>query len=219
MRGIIIDGVAGSGKSSILNYIHSEIHKKYPSSTKFFISEHYTERMLEHLRDKKELNGFHIKSHVSRIIENLRMYQQMLDKSKFSQNPQGADIFVTIERFLLTHFASMDIESEYSVDEAKSHFNTLNKLGIKQIALIIPESRLRESILSTLNYRNEKWKEHLYSKGTEKKIVESYLNWQKRFMNYVAKFRDHIETKVIEIQNNNYQNYGELIIDSYFRKR
>ncbi len=218
MRGIIIDGVAGSGKSSILNYIQRKIQEKYPSSTKFFISEHYTERMLEHLRDEKKLNGFHIKSHISRIIENLRMYQQMLDKSKFSQNPQGADIFVTLERFLLTHFTSMDIENEYTIDEAKSHLNILNNLGIKQIVLVVPESRLKESILSTMNHRNERWKEHLYSRGTEKEIIAYYSNWQNKFLSYVNKFKDHIETKIIHVQNNNYQNYGNLIIDAYFKK-
>ena len=218
MKGIIIDGVAGSGKSLILNYIHGEIHKKYPSSTKFFISEHYTERMLEHLRDKKELNGLHIKNHISQIIESLQTYHQMLEESKFSQNPRGADTFVTLERFLLTHFASMDIESEYSVDEANSHFNTLNKLGIRQIVLVVPESRLKESILSTLNYRNERWKEHLFSRGTEKDIIAHYSNWQNKFLSYVNKFKDHIETKIIEVQSNNYQKYGNLIIDSYFKE-
>lgn len=218
MKGIIIDGVAASGKSSILNYLHKKINRRYPSSTRFFISEHYTERMLEHLRDKEKLNGLHIKSHISQIIESLVMYQQMLRESKFNQNPKSADIFVTLERFLLTHFSSMDIEDNYSMEEAKSHLETLHKLGIKQIALVVPASKLKESILSTLKYRNKKWKEHLYSRGTEEEIIAYYSDWQNRFLNYVDKFKNHIETKIIEIQDNNYQYYCNLIFDSYFKE-
>ena len=53
MRGIILDGVSASGKSSILNLVQQRIVKEYPSSTKLFISEHYTQRMLEHKLEAK----------------------------------------------------------------------------------------------------------------------------------------------------------------------
>lgn len=218
MKGIIIDGVAGSGKSSILNYLHKKINRRYPFSTKFFISEHYTERVLEHLRDKGELNGLHIKSHISQIIESLKIYQQMLEESKFSPNPKRADIFVTLERLLLTYFSSMDIEDNYSIEEARSHLEALHKLGIKQIVLVVPASKLKENVLSTLKYRNKKWKEHLCSRGTEEEIIAYYSDWQNRLLNYVDKFKNHIETKIIEVQGNNYQHYCNLIFDSYFKE-
>lgn len=212
MKGIIIDGVAASGKSTILKNIHSKIIEVKPSMTKFFISEHYTERMLEHLKERGELDGSHIKDHISQIIESIVTYQNMLNNSKFSSNPSGADIFVTLERFLLTHFTSMDIEGTYSLKEAESHFDSLNKLGIKQIALVIPESRLKDSIMSTLNYRNDKWKEYLYSKGNEEEIIAHYSNWQSKFLYYIDKFKNHIDTKVIEIKDNNYSYYSNEIL-------
>ena len=94
MRGIILDGVSASGKSSILALVQQRIVKEYPSSTKLFISEHYTQRMLEHELEAKTLSADHVEQHVDEIIDNLDRYQDMLNKSKFANNPSGAEAFV-----------------------------------------------------------------------------------------------------------------------------
>lgn len=216
MKGIIIDGVASSGKTSILRHLHSKISEQYPSSTKFFISEHYTERMLEHLKEKGALTGTHIKEHMGSIIANLNNFQKMLDKSKFANNPKGADIFVTLERFILTHMASMDMGNQYSTQEAKHHFETLGKMGFKQVVLVIPKSVFKERLMSTLVHRNDAWREHLYSRGGEKEVVEYYVNWQENFLDHTKKFQDVIETLVIEVKDNNYIEYSNMIYNHCF---
>jgi len=170
--------------------------------------------MLEHLKDKGELNGDHIKTHVDRLIQTLVSFQDMLDKSKFSNNPKGADFFVTLERFILTHLSSMEIEDQYTFDEVKAHFKILSKLGVKQVALIIPESRLRESITSTLQYRNDAWRDYLCSRGGEKEIIEYHINWQNNFLEYIDKFKDVIDTLVIEVKDQDYLRYSNIIFDS-----
>ncbi|OGY94165.1 MAG: hypothetical protein A2406_01655 [Candidatus Komeilibacteria bacterium RIFOXYC1_FULL_37_11] len=214
MKGIIIDGVVSSGKTSILKHLHRLISEQNPTSTKFFISEHYTERMLEHLKDKGELDGSHIKAHVDQLIHTLASFQSMLDNSKFRDNPKGADLFVTLERFILTHLSSVDIGDKYSLDEVKAHFEILNKLGVKQVALIIPESRLKENIMSTLQYRNDAWLDYLYSRGGEKEIIEYYINWQNNFLEYINKFKDIIDTLVIEVKDQDYLQYSNTIFNS-----
>lgn len=216
MKGIIIDGVAASGKTTILKQIHSEIIEVKPSMTKLFVSEHYTERMLEHLKESGKLDGFYIKNHIDKIIQTMAIYQEMLNNSKFNNDPKGADIFVTLERFILTHLSSMNIEDKYSLDEAKYHFQALNKLGIKQIALVIPEVKLKERIMSTLEYRNDKWKEYLFSKGGEKEILEYYVDWQNKFLYYIDKFNSIIDTLVIKVEDNNYIKYSNVIWDKIF---
>lgn len=107
MKGRIIDGVAGSGKTTILNNVHSRLNKVVPNATKLFISEHYTERILEHYKEGRELNGEQIKDHIAKIIQTLDIYQSMLNESKFKKDPGGAEVYVTLERFILTHFSSM----------------------------------------------------------------------------------------------------------------
>lgn len=216
MKGIIIDGVASSGKTSILKIIHNKLSEQYPSSTKFFISEHYTERMLEHLKESGELNGFHIKEHFDKIIKTFTSFQNMLNNSKFKNNPKGADFFVTIERFILTQMASLDIENNYSIEEAKKHFKSMGDLGIKQVVLIIPKHNFKEKILSTINYRNEIWRNHLFSRGNEDDIVNYYINWQNKFLDYTNKFKDSIDTIIIEINDDNYNKYSDLIINKCF---
>lgn len=144
----------------------------------------------------------------------------MLKQSKFSNDPKGAESFVTLERFILTHMASLNnIEDKYTIEEAKRHFSFLNELGVKQVALIIPEPLLKDKIMSTLNYRNEKWKEYLYSKGNEKDILEYYNNWQNKFLYYIDKFKDVIETSVIEVKNDDYAAYGNVILDKFFKEK
>jgi thymidylate kinase len=123
MKGIIIDGVATSAKTTILKYLHNKIVENNPTIAKFFVSEHYTERMLEHLKESEELDGARIKKHIENIIQALAVFQNMLKQSKFNNNPKGVDSFVALERFILTHMVSLNnIEDKYTIEEAKKFF-------------------------------------------------------------------------------------------------
>lgn len=79
MKGIIIDGVAASGKTTILKHLHNKINENNPTITKFFVSEHYTERMLEHLKESGELDGLHIKKHIENIIQALAVFSKYVE--------------------------------------------------------------------------------------------------------------------------------------------
>jgi len=216
MKGIIIEGVASSGKTSILKHLHAKISEHFPDSTKLFISEHYTERMLEHLKDSQELRGLDIKYHIGKIVDNLENYQDMLNKSKFASNPKSANVYVTLERFILTHLSSSLIEKEYSLNEVNRHFKKLNNMGIKQVVLTIPKEHFKERLLSTIKYRNDAWKEYLYSRGNEDEIVEYYYKWQKEFLDYADQFRDSIDTLIVEINDSDYKKYSDRIFNHCF---
>ncbi|PWU16423.1 MAG: hypothetical protein C5B45_00515 [Chlamydiae bacterium] len=49
----IIEGVSGAGKSCLLNALQKLFVTHYPKATKLFISEHFTQRSLEHLPGEK----------------------------------------------------------------------------------------------------------------------------------------------------------------------
>jgi len=216
MRGIIIDGVAASGKSSILRLFQKKLMESKPNMTKIFLSEHYTERMLEHLKEDGTLNGYHISDHVDKIIGTLNVFQKMLSESKFKDEPRGADAIAILERFILTHFASLEIEDTYGIELAKKHFQTLNSMGIIQIALIIPRDKLKDRIISTISYRNDAWKEYLFSKGSEEDIISGYQDWQDRFIRYLNEFKSSIKTFEIEVKDDNYDSYSEQIFNKIF---
>lgn len=212
-----MDGVASSGKTSILKDLHAKILEQYPTSTKLFISEHYTERMLEHLKESGALNGIHVKKHIASIVNNLADFQNMLNQSKFAFNPKSTNTFVTLERFILTHLTSLPIEKDYSIDEARHHFSQLNEMGLGQVVLVVPKENLKERLLSTIKYRNDVWKKHLFSRGNEDEIVLYYLNWQQNFINYADKFKNSIDTLVLDVKDADYTKYSNIILNHFFR--
>ncbi len=47
INGWIIEGVLASGKTTFIKELQHILANKYPATTKVYISEHYTERILE----------------------------------------------------------------------------------------------------------------------------------------------------------------------------
>jgi len=68
--------------------------------------------------------------------------------------------------------------------------------------------------MSTLQYRNDAWLDYLYSRGGEKEIIEYYINWQNNFLEYINKFKDIIDTLVIEVKDQDYLQYSNTIFNS-----
>lgn len=213
MKGIILEGVSASGKSTILNLIQKRIIEEYPSSTKFFISEHYTQRMLEHEAEAEALTSELVKRHVEKIIRNLNTYQTMLDRSKFATRPSGAEAFVTIERFLFTFLATQSNHLEdYLAIDIEHQLNKLSKMNIRQYILTLSKERLKEHIDRTLTHRNAQWADYVYKKGGVDGIVEQSMKWQGNLVELVDKYKHVIDTKIIPIKDWNY----EMIADTIF---
>ena len=128
-----------------------------PHSTKLFISEHYTQRMLEHALENNTLNSQMVKRHIDQIIDQLQMYQLMLDESKFTMKPSGAQAFVTIERFLLTFLATQSGRAlqDYSLKDVRVQLDKLRQLNITQYIFVLSKDRLRKHIKRTLTHKND----------------------------------------------------------------
>lgn len=217
MKGVIIDGVVASGKSSIIKYLQQKLVEVYPYRSKFFLSEHYTERMLEELKENNLLAARQAKRHIQTILDTLQRYDEMLKKSKFKDNPKNAELILVVERFILTHLASLKDKRGYSLKEARQQFSLIKKFNIKQVVLVIPEEFLKERIMSTINHRNNEWREFLYSKGNEGQIIKRFRDWQDKLVEYANSFSDLIETITIEIGHTNYKQYAKNILDKYLR--
>ena len=96
------------------------------------------------------------------------------------------------------------------------HFS--NNMDIKQVVLTIPQEHFKERLLSTLKYRNDTWKEHLYSRGNEDEVIAYYLKWQEEFLDYADKFKDSIDTLIVEIKDTDYKKYSDLIFNHCFNE-
>lgn len=217
MKGVIIDGVVASGKSSIIKYLQEELVKTYPQRSKFFLSEHYTERILEGLKENGSLTAKKTKQHIQDILETLQRYNEMLENSKFTGNPKNAELILVIERFILTHLTSLKDRRGYSLKEAQQQFLLAKKFNIRQIVLVIPEKDLKERIMSTICYRNDNWRNYLDSNGNETQIVRNYCQWQNRLKEYASKFKGFIETTIIETKHTDYKQYAREIFEKYLK--
>lgn len=177
MKGIIPDGVAAAGKSTTLQYLQTRIIQEKVGSTKLFISEHYTQRMLEGKLHSGELTAPMHKEHIDILIKGLVSYQGMLENSKFAANPSRAEAFTTIERFLLTFFATLpDMLKMYTVETARQQFKQLGSSGFVHYLLVLSPEKIRENVSRTFTHRNASWTTHIEFNGGLEKVIAEYID-------------------------------------------
>lgn len=218
MKGVIIEGVSAIGKSTILSGLQDKISQTYPNSTKLFISEHYTQRMLEHIAEKGELQPSDIRNHVDAIIKNISTYQQMLDHSKFAARPSGAQAFATVERFLFTYLMSDDQpkKQKYSKISASRQLKKMKELNFAQYLIVASPDKLKRNLADTLDRRNEAWAQYVKEKGGIDKIAETSLEWQNKLTQLAKKYEREFPTKVITIDNKTYDQVVNEIFENEF---
>lgn len=219
MKGIIIEGISASGKSTILSYVQKRLQAEMPHSTKLFISEHYTQRMLEHAMENNTLNSQMVKGHIDKIIDYLQMFQAMLDESKFNLIPSGAEAFVTIERFLLTFLATQSGRAikDYSLEDAKVQLAKLRKMNITQYIFVLSKDRLRKHIQRTLTHRNDQWASYIDAKGGIDNMVDESMEWQDNLLSLSESLKQSMPTKKIEITNWDYKKIADTIFNNEYR--
>jgi thymidylate kinase len=71
MRGLIVEGVTASGKSTLLRLLQRHLADEHPSRTKLFLSEHYTERILEDAKARGTLTFEQALSHMTDVVATL----------------------------------------------------------------------------------------------------------------------------------------------------
>lgn len=218
MKGIILEGVSASGKSTVLKLLQKKILDEKPNSTKLFISEHYTQRMLEHKLEAGELDFKTVQNHVDKVINNIKTYQKMLDESKFASNPSGAEAFITLERFLLTFIATHHntLDNIYSTKVAHKQFQNLKSMSITQYVLVLSKDRLKENLERTLTHRNEFWASYVESKGGVDGMAQTSFEWQERILSLTKELQNSIVTKVLEVGDWNYQGIAKEIYDDVY---
>lgn len=218
MKGIILDGVAAAGKSTTLQYLQSRIILEKAGSTKLFISEHYTQRVLEEKIHSGVLDAATLAAHIDLIVHGLGEYQQMLDSSKFAQKPARAEIFVTVERFLLTYFATLpDILESYTKQKMRHQFTELASFGLAHYLLVLSPEKIRENISKTLAHRNAMWASHIESKGGLEKAVEEYVAWQQHLLDFSRYCVSDIRTEIIELKDQTYEEIANQIYEKEYQ--
>ena len=214
INGWIIEGVVASGKTTFIRELQYVLATKHPSRTKIYISEHYTERVLE---DKKAKFSLKVRDTISLalgFVEELEGIASWKSESKFNQNQGNAIIDSTLERFLGSHYANLKaLDLWHSTSDEDSEiidiYKRLQALGFSVVILKLPDSLIAQAIVNTKRYRNANWHKYLETIGNEQQVISYYLNWQNNLFEFYNRLYNFIEVKTIVVDPINHREHYE----------
>jgi len=206
ISGWIIEGVVASGKTTFIKELQQILANRHPARTKVYISEHYTERVLENEKAKRSLTAQATIGLASNIVEELEGIASWKSKSKFCHNQDNAVIDSTLERFLGSHHANLQTRNLWfpnSQDEARiiDIYNRLEILGFSVVILKLPDSLISQAVASTKLYRNTAWSQYLKTIGNDEEVGSYYLNWQNKLLDFYNTLSEHIEIKILMVDS------------------
>ncbi|MEG3840321.1 hypothetical protein [Microcoleus sp. herbarium14] len=216
ISGWIIEGVVASGKTTFIKELQHILANRHPARTKVYISEHYTERVLENEKAKGSLTAQATIDLASKIVEELESIAAWKSESKFCHNQGNAVIDSTLERFLGSHYANLKtLNLWHSNSQDKSRiidiYNRLSILGFSVVILKLPDSLISQAVASTKLYRNAAWCQYLETIGNDEEVGSYYLNWQNKLLEFYHTLSEHIEIKILMVDPlHSKHRYGEL---------
>lgn len=209
LKGYIIEGVTGSGKTTYIKQIQSKLLIDYPENTKLMIGEAHTDRIFEQRRDTKKLIENDIINHFKKLLYSLEFFEDNLKSLEgINISEEEKKTFVVIERFILGYMTYMKMKDKkswkgaYNKSFVKEIYFLCDRMNLKRIILYIPSKEIESRIESTANYRGIEWKRYIKSLGGMKKAVKFFKNWQDMFMSIVEEYEKNIKPTYVESKTN-----------------
>jgi hypothetical protein len=174
--GVIVDGVSGTGKTTLFNALKASRALASVEST-YNLSQVYTLRVARPERAEK------LAYDIVRQLEELHAYYS---ESEFSQRVDGRGDF----RFLFEGFHH-HLALDYLPESSRKAFvraidERLVALGARLVALYVPRERMLDTVRLTLRYRGEKWRRYIMQFGdTEEQIAALHQARQDEYLEMV----------------------------------
>ena len=203
MAGLVLEGIVGSGKTSVIRHLKKYFYEKDCSS--LILTEHLTERPMEPLSSANPANSvFHL-DRLMNVIETLYNTKKSEPKNSFS-NP-----YFVFERFHLSH--CLDIAGFEQFNLYYSIDTRLNEHGAKLVVLSVPENAIEERcIVSTRRWRDIKWGNYLNSIAeNDAGAAEYYKIQQKRFFTLCQK--SEIPSMVVDTSHSDWEEISFQIVE------
>ncbi len=175
ISGLIIEGVCGSGKTTILKKLtESPRFQNKSGQSTIVLSEHHTQRVLE---KKERTAGLRRADNLNLLDEHATYLENMnerLARMPWAENGRSnMRLAYIFERFHLTHvshYEHMQWEDVQDID------NRLARLNCKAILLIVDRHELQQRVEIG---RDSGWREYLTRFGeTDSEITDHYLGQQ-----------------------------------------
>lgn len=193
ISGLILDGVCGTGKTSILKAIlQSPAYQQKPYLSCLVLSEHQTQRVLE----SKDRQGLLTRADNLGLLEQHISYLEALQKRLeemdwCDRNLTAMRIPYLIERFHFTHL------SDYPYlqwDDVAPLDQRLKRLHCKQVLLTINEAVMERRVILE---RGSGWRDYIRQFGdTNAEIVRHYSDKQQEMLRYCQ--QSELEIRIID---------------------
>jgi thymidylate kinase len=195
MRGIIVEGVTASGKSTILRSLQQRLAIERPTTTKLILSEHYTERVLEDARASHTLTHNKTLQHITELVSTIEQINSWKVNGKFADISGNSEIIVLVERFYGAHVANLESLGvsvpQTILQSLATLYDRLASIGMSIAILTVQPELLPAAVADTRGNRNQEWSNYLDSIGDREAINAHFLNWQERLVSFYATLGSH----------------------------
>ncbi len=167
VRGIIIEGIAGSGKTTLRKHL---MHRLSVSNASLIsINEYCTERCLEPLKDAGPDESAEVLTGIVRLLNN---FQNLPCRS----SDEFRKLFI-LERFHMSH--CLDIANQEFTAGYRYIDRQMKELNAVIVLLTLePSSILERSVISTKKTRPASWSDYLSTLGPTDQDVAAYYQCQ-----------------------------------------
>lgn len=205
MKRIIIEGITGSGKTTILKLLRNKLIEQ-DFSNLFLISQFYTNSIIYNSKSNDaETKSYNILENICNIIENYdKLYENYGTKDKKRRFSSILECF-HIENFAKKYMKDFQLFKNLDMRIAQ--------LGYKMIILYLPEKDIIErSIISTRIHRNsKKWNDYLINLGNNNEEIKKYFLDVQDSIIFWAK-NSIIPYKIISTENMEWEKYIDEIM-------
>lgn len=192
MNGLILEGIAGSGKSTVLRALTAhDCWTKKPYLSSIILSEHQTQRVLE---AKERQSGLQVEDHLTLLADIIGMLEQFsrrLSQMDWAERRRdGHKLAYALERFHLSHvyhYPDMSWEYVQPIDER------LCALQAKVCILTIGEHVIRQRIIDDTK---KQWKSYLEGIGGNEEIIAHFQRQQETLLQLLQ--RTQLPCRVID---------------------
>ncbi|MBN9087694.1 MAG: hypothetical protein J0J01_12360 [Reyranella sp.] len=226
MAGLILEGVTGAGKTRLFHAIQAWLARNRASNTKLFLSEHYSERVLEARHKAGDLGEGEVVAHPDGLLQPLSHLERLWSQSGFSAASGAARVVTVIERFLLGHMANMKCRQPDRWPAAyapaiEGLYRRADALGLRTIVLVLPAGVLAERIRSTRAHRNAAWSAFLDSFGRDDAAIAHFAHWQALMLELIARLPPIVQPKIVDMSDvtrpEDYADLARRLCEEIFR--
>lgn len=183
MRGVIIEGVTGSGKSAT----YERLKRGFDQDSGLLLSQVFTQRLLEHLPRRSASDVLMLCDNYVSFLESI---QALYESSVFVTHPRKESLRFSFifESFHMNHILEFGLGDKQIFGPLEKR---LRNIGTTVVMLKIPEDRILErSIRRTRQSRSARWLQYQMAFGmTDDELATRYKLQQRELEQWVVDSR------------------------------